>query len=157
MRHASKILLTLCILLCASCGGAGSVDTGAEVLLTDVLTLELAFGADNLPEEYLLTFPEISFVGAVVYIGVDNNGNIFVADDSKIKIYDSNGLPLKMFGGLGYGPGEFGRDRFTSFNISANGYLTQQDGSRYNIFRPDQTLVESKNYLTNVQLKEYAR
>ena len=149
-----KLVTTLLILAFLNCSSEPDMQSSeSSPPLTDVLTLELSFGADNLPEEYLLTSSQsASFNNAYVDVKIDNNENILIADEYKIKIYDSNGNPVTMIGGRGEGPGEFGRSRYPIFYISPKGYITHHRSTSsttgiYNIFGSDYSLLESKNYL----------
>jgi hypothetical protein len=62
---------------------------------------EVRIGGDN-------TNPDAT-LGLFAHIEIDPSGRIYVPDlkDSRIKIYDKNGVFLRAFGGKGQGPGEF--------------------------------------------------
>lgn len=103
--------------------------------LTDVLTLELSFGADEsiLKSEYLLAIPNPD-------IWVNTEGDIFVLDETCVKVYDKNGVGKRIIGGPGRGPGEFSaqRNRINFPTISPSGYLTVVDATeKLNIYKPD--------------------
>ena len=109
--------------------------------LTDVLTFELSFGDEKTiaKDEYLLARPD----GIIVA----DNGDIIVADESSLKVYDSNGNPKQIIGRPGQGPGEF--NRFIIPCITETGYIgvINQDpiSLTYNLFNPDYSFVERKN------------
>ncbi|MFC1553940.1 6-bladed beta-propeller [candidate division KSB1 bacterium] len=108
----------------------------------NVLKLELEFGAENLPDEYLLNSPD--------NVLSDNSGKIYVSDskDPYVKIFDGNGNPLKILGGRGEGPGEFGRRGYT-MSLSPQGYFSAFDALYlYNIFDNEYNLIESKQVRT---------
>jgi len=138
MRY-SDILIVL-VLFLTGCG-SDSFEIEERTVLTDVLTLELTFGAENLPDEFLLVEPKYLPIMAA------ENGDIIVDDESRLKIFDSNGNPKKILGRPGQGPGDF--DRFFNTSITSTGYITvvnmgKTQGS-YNLFAPDYSLVERKS------------
>ncbi|KPK96174.1 hypothetical protein AMJ80_01480 [bacterium SM23_31] len=102
--------------------------------LTDVLTLELSFGADDekLKSEFLLVAPED--------IDVDNEDNIYVLDEDKIKVFDKNGVEKTIFGGHGQGPGEFTYPK--KLSINSEGLLTVLDQDKINIFSADNKFIK---------------
>ena len=60
MRNTAAGVLFM--LLAVHCGGNGGDNlTPAEPPLSDVLTLELSFGDEDLPDEYLLASPRTRF------------------------------------------------------------------------------------------------
>ena len=122
--------------------------------LSDVLTLELSFGADekNLPEEYLLAIPSL--------LTVNNNGDIIVSDEYRLKVYDSTGNPKKILGGPGEGPGEFSR-KPSQIQITETGYMSVKVSGaniiqKYNMYAPGYNFIEQKNFqYSDVQEKIY--
>jgi hypothetical protein len=63
----------------------------------------------------------------IVYLAVDNEGNIYVADfgEKHIKAFDANGEFLRVLGRAGQGPGEFGAIR--DIHINAKNELMVTD------------------------------
>jgi beta-lactamase regulating signal transducer with metallopeptidase domain len=91
----------------------------------------LTFGAENIPDEYLLAQPW--------GIAVGNNDDIFVTDESKIKVYDKSGSPKSNIGSKGQGPGEF---EFTpQIWILPEGYLTLRD-INFSLFSSDKDFIK---------------
>ena len=149
MRHALKILLTLCIFLFAGCGGSDSgLDVSGSEPLTDVLTLELTFGDKDLPDEYLLARPRS--------IAVSGFNEIMIVDEDKVKVYDDLGRPVEIIGGPGQGPGEF--ERVRAIWLSQQGFITVfggQFGDTAHFFRPDKSFFGRTNFFVNNPYKEY--
>ena len=112
-------------------------------ILSDVFTFELEFGADNLPDEYLI---------AQGYWSPDANdsGDVFIADESRIKVYDKDGKAKMIIGGPGQGPGEF-PSRVTHPIISPTGYLTVSENVGWTIFSPEYKFIK------NVRIKRDQR
>ncbi|MFC1553942.1 hypothetical protein ACFL7D_04840 [candidate division KSB1 bacterium] len=95
-----------------------------------VIKLELEFGDENLPDEYLLVKPQ--------WLNVSENGDVFVVDEKRVKIYDTAGNAKMIVGGSGLGPGEF-VDPLCPY-IGKTGYLTVTDcyfGPAFHVFDPD--------------------
>lgn len=93
------------------------------------LELDLSFGADEemLESEYLIAVPQ--------NLKVDNEGNIYVFDEMKIKVYDAYGKPKGIAGGPGQGPGEFQGiylDYVTGIYVSPVGYISVDSPRRFN-------------------------
>jgi len=102
------------------------------------LELSLSFGADEemLESEFLIAVP--------VNLKVDNEGNIYVFDEMKVKVYDANGKPKGIAGGPGQGPGEFQRYKeyyYTAMYVSPLGYIAVDSPRRINnnyiVYSPD--------------------
>ena len=115
--------------------------TKEKTILDNVLTLELSFGDKNLPSEYLLAVP-YAFV-------IANNNDIIIFDESRLKIYDTQGKPKQIVGRPGQGPGEFSEIAVPFY--SEDGYLTVENiitpsiqSVSYNLFGPDYKLIERK-------------
>ena len=139
MRYSAIVIML--VLFLTGCGSESFIIEEERTVLTDVLTLELTFGAENLPDEFLLVEPKFLPIMAA------ENGDIIVSDESRLKIFDSNGNPKKILGRPGQGPGDF--DRFFNTSITSTGYITvvnmgKTQGS-YNLFSPDYSLVERKS------------
>jgi hypothetical protein len=96
----------------------------------------LSFGDENLPSEYLLASPQT--------IAVNDKNDIYVFDESRLKVYDSSGKPKKIIGGPGQGPGEFSAG-ISSLIISPTGFISVCDGSRINIFNSNNMFVKKPN------------
>ena len=137
MTCTSKALAVLLALMITGCSRSGDFgESGKEVPLTDVLTLELTFGAGDIDEAYVLVRPD-----PAQGVGVDIEGYIMVVDEDHVKVFDGNGVPKRLVGGTGAGPGEFSRPR--SLWVSPNGYYAVLgEGSLANFFRPDHSWIE---------------
>jgi len=122
-----------------NCNGGPESQLSDSAPLTDVLTLELSFGADEekLDEEFLLVRP--------ANLAVDDAGNIYAADENRIKVFDSNGNPRTIIGGPGEGPGEF--TFLQGLSVSPDDFLIALNISTgYNLYSPDYTSVQTVNY-----------
>lgn len=134
------VILALAVSLLIHCGSVQEskvIDRGE--ILDNVFTFELSFGADELtlPDEYLLAWPYL-------YVAVAENGDIIVSDENYLKVYDSNGNPKKIFGGLGEGPGEFSLSPIPT--ITETGYFAISDyRESLSFFTPDYKFLEKVN------------
>lgn len=133
MRNTMFIGLFI-LLLFFNCGGDDEFHTLEIEPLTNVLTLELSFGADEekLKSEFLLVAP--------ADIAVDNEDNIYVLDEDRIKVFDKNGNEKTIFGGHGQGPGEFTYPK--KLSIHSEGILTVLDQDKINIFSVDNKFIK---------------
>ena len=108
--------------------------------LTDVLMLELSFGDEK-------TITKDEFLLATPYYGpyVNNDNDIFVPDETRIKVYDGTGKPKKIIGGPGQGPGEFiSHIRGITFNDL--GIMTVIGRNDYHIFSPEYKFIKRLRY-----------
>lgn len=105
-------------------------------VLENVLSFDISFGDENIKDEFLLAKPN--------GIAVDNDGNIFIADENKIKVFDVNGKEKGIFGGTGFGPGEFSYGR--SPTISHSNILTVLDHYGYKVFNLKGELLNEYNF-----------
>ena len=138
MRY-SAILIVLAIFLTGCSSESDYVDIEEErTVLTDVLTLELSFGADEekLEDEFLLAGPIILFC-------VSDAGDVIVCDEYRLKVFDDNGNGKTIIGGMGQGPGEFQYPPFSP-TVSHTGYLTVNAFTGINVY-----------YLKTVDSREY--
>lgn len=171
MRLISNSILVL--LLFFNCTSDVDVQT-AEMqppltdVLTDVLTLEFTIGeSSNLQYDFILAEPRIMMV--------NNNDDILVIDEDRIKVFDSAGKEKNIFGRPGEGPGEYSRT--CGYFLSPEGYLTVLDASGrsggsdgiegyrydirstlnnyYNLFAPDYSFLEKKMLGNVLKLNEY--
>lgn len=148
MPRLLRITLSLSPLILFVVGGctgdSGERGESADAPFTDVITLELSFGAENVPEDYMLVDPGFRA------LEVNPDGDILVADENWIKVFDSSGNPKALFGGEGDGPGEFRRAR--DLYMNPNGYFTVFGGlfgATANYFRPDFSYIERVNYMSH--------
>ncbi len=135
MTIRMRPVVGLLLLIVTACGGRG--DRGAGVrdeALSDVLTLEGTFGAEDIAEEYILARPSPEGVG------VDIEGNVLVVDEAYVKVFGADGRPMQLLGGSGEGPGEFARPRIIW--MGADGYFTVLDGWTAHHFRPDHSFLD---------------
>ncbi|MFC1556002.1 hypothetical protein ACFL67_02860 [candidate division KSB1 bacterium] len=137
-----KHLLILALFLLFSCGQNTDNALNNSPLLKDVLTLELSFGDNESLSDYLLAKPE-SFC-------VTSNGNIAVMDEYKVKVFDSNGMPQKILGRKGQGPGELS---FMYSVTCSNNDILSVVGDRIHIYNSDYTLITSNNYVAHKPYK----
>jgi len=82
-------------------------------------------------------------------IKVKENGDIFLSDEVKIKVYDKNGRGKLILGRKGQGPGEF-KDNPPTF-LSPAGYITaycstNMDPAYYNVYNPLYKLLYKKHF-----------
>jgi len=134
MKKILSTAIEACILLCCLSIALGQTP---QKPLENVFTLELQFGDKDVPSEYLLAQP--------YRIAVNDAGDIYVFDEYKVKVFDKNGKPKKIFGGQGQGPGEF-YEFPTNFFISPTGWLTVSESQSYSIFSPANKFVDKIRY-----------
>ena len=167
MRLILNVVLTLLLLF--NCSSEIDIQT-AEMPppLTDMLTLELSFGDEETitKDEFLLAQPRAIVVNSI--------GDVIIADEGRIKVFDENGKEKQIFGGIGQGPQDF----FTGHApyMSPTGYLMIVDAYRseysqfnniyrsrsmlsqsYNLFAPDYTFIEKKRFENSLHAKEYCK
>ncbi|MCP4727365.1 MAG: hypothetical protein GY863_20175 [bacterium] len=108
----------------------------------NILDHEVSFGGENLPEEYLLARPRD--------LDVNSDGDILVVDESRIKIFDRDGVPKRFVGNKGQGPGEF--EFPESLSLSNDGYLLLKED-----FRNSNISLFSKNleFIKRKYFREY--
>ncbi len=143
--RALLVILTalpfLFVLSCSRDTDQRSSSDGAP--LQDVLTLEYSFGAEDIPDDYLLVDPH--WFGLAIH----PDGNLLVADENWIKVFDPDGQPVQRFGGTGAGPGEFRWARY--LYMSPEGYLCVfggRMGFTAHFFRPDFSYIERVDYFS---------
>ncbi|MFC1513662.1 hypothetical protein ACFL5P_01505 [candidate division KSB1 bacterium] len=103
------------------------------------LKLELEFGVENLPDEYMLFRP--------MEIEVDGRNNIYVYDENFIKIFDPNGDPKKIIRIRGREPG-LNPASYRNLFISPDNYLSVSSSSReyyYYIFNPRNEFIGKRS------------
>jgi len=118
-------------------------------LLENYLTYVLSIGAEGVPSEYLiagnsLTFP---YIGVVA---VDDNNNVYLGDENRIKVYDQNGKAKAIIGGPGMGPGEFRfgpssqTPQHSLITIGPTGYVTAHARlDIFNVFDPKYKFINT--------------
>ena len=139
-----KLLLCLSLFLfqCGLQKEKGYVES--EELLSDIFTFELEFGADNLPDEFLIVNPWAP--------DANDSGDVFVSDESRIKVYDKDGRAKIIIGRPGQGPGEF-PDQVTEPNISPTGYLTVNENTGFSIFSPEYNFIKRAGIRHGISMK----
>jgi hypothetical protein len=137
LRVILIVLIALSVLLLFACGSQSDSGNSSSAPFEDVLTLELTFGDEGLPDEFLLAQPR--------NLVVDDESNILVFDESRIKMFDANGKPVKIIGSPGQGPGEFGNFAIEMF-ISPSGFITVQERTEFNLFTPEKEFVEKRRF-----------
>ena len=124
--------VTICVFLASNFIISGcQKEISPDQVITDALTLELSFGSEGIPDEFLLSRPG--------RIAVSPEGEIMVMDEDRIKVYDGNGNPVKIIGAPGQGPGEFRRSG--KIMISPSGFIMAGSASGYNMFGPDHKFI----------------
>ncbi|MFC1564397.1 6-bladed beta-propeller [candidate division KSB1 bacterium] len=128
------LLISFCLF---SCGGGGTY-VPPEEPLENILTLELSFGAENVPEEFLLANP--------MDLDVDNQGRVYVSDECRIKVFDENGNPLNIIGNQGQGPGEFEYPYMILLSISHSGHfmVNERLNGKISLFSPNGDFISRK-------------
>ncbi|KPK89292.1 hypothetical protein AMJ80_10000 [bacterium SM23_31] len=144
LKVISIICLSIFILLLNCSPDVEFQTMEVEPPLTDVLTLELAFGDENTIDDYDFLLAKPGY-----YITVNSRNEILVIDELKIKVYDGSGKGIKIFGGRGQGPGEFIRPMFiwtgpTDY-ITVFGGTTLYNGTLH-YFKPDFSFINRKMY-----------
>ena len=139
-----KFYLPLLILLFIYCSTETDVATFEQPPLTDMLTLEMAFGDENVKDEFLLASPQS--------MDVSENGDIYVLDEDRVKIFDKKGKEKKIIGRPGQGPGEFETPIY--IRLSSSGLLTVEEDRRFSVFSPDHSFIEKVRWSTNQQYKK---
>ena len=125
------LLLSLFVFQCGLQTEKGYVEH--RELLSNVFTFELEFGADNLPDEFLIVRPWAP--------DANDSGDVFVSDESRIKVYDKNGKAKMIIGRPGQGPGEFPA-LVTQPKISPTGYLTVNENTGFSVFSPEYKFIK---------------
>jgi len=109
---------------------------------TNPVTFEREIGVTGIPDEYLIVWRNFKFDVAL-------NGDIYIFDEYKVKIFDRNGKPKAIFGQRGQGPGDFEgdirRDDF-KIDISPKGFLTICEYQFLNVFSPLNRLLKKERY-----------
>ena len=100
-------------------------------ILTNAVTLELSFGDETVGNEFLLARPYA--------IAVTGSGDILVADEYKIKVFDPGGKEKAIMGGRGEGPGEFGYA--FKITIGPSGLVAASNIREINLFGSDYGLL----------------
>lgn len=137
MKLHRILIVVLAVFLLSNCSSDSPV-TIDEVILECEFSLELSFGDADTLDAYLLAKPS----GIIV----TGTGDIIVVDENRLKVYDGSGIPKRIIGRPGPGPGEFGR--YITPAITETGYLTvKNDFDNYNLYAPDYTFIESKSLI----------
>lgn len=143
-----KLMLCLSLFLfqCGLQEEKGYVES--EELLSDIFTYELEFGADNIPDEFLIVSPWVP--------DANDSGDVFVSDESRIKVYDKDGKAKIIIGGPGQGPGEFPNQVYWS-RISPTGYLTVSENVGFSIFSPEYRFIKSVRVMMKKRYSELVK
>jgi len=144
IRYSVHALIVIILLL--NCGRGDDESTQYPPPLTDVATLEMSFGAENVPDEFLL-FKSSGLC-------VTNTGDVCDVESNNVIVYDKNGKPKIILGRKGEGPGEF--QRAGSPTVSPAGYLTVRDiPYKMNIYSPELDLINTINLNTNFLYRSF--
>jgi len=113
-------------------------DNASQEILNNVVEHEWTIGGDNyeFKDEFILSFP----FGIVV----KDNGDIIVADENRLKVFDSTGNGKLIVGKPGEGPGEFDKTLYAAhLTLNQGGELTVSRGDRFYVFTSDYEFIES--------------
>jgi len=145
MRYSVHALLVIVLLL--SCDSGEKLPTEALPPLTSVAMLEMSFGAENVPDEFI--------IWRIFGLSVSNLGDICVSQESHVLIFDKNGNPKTILGQQGQGPGDF--QRAGSSNVSPTGHLSVSTGmyNRFNIYSPKLDFIKTVNFNINEQYRRF--
>jgi hypothetical protein len=145
--HARSIAVILAGLMASACGAARQGALESDIpYVENALRLELVFGDEGLPEEFLLAEPR--------GLAVRDNGDILVSDEHHIKVYDAEGRPKERLGGQGQGPGEF--QGAGELFLGSAGFLAVASGlSQFNLYSPDNTYVSRYNGFADPALRDF--
>ncbi|KPK92204.1 hypothetical protein AMJ80_06800 [bacterium SM23_31] len=107
-------------------------------------SFDLAFGSEKYgtKNEFFLSAPR--------RLLVNDNGDILIVDEDRIKIFDENGIGKKILGRPGQGPGEF--ENTPDIFIGPTGYLIAFSKLRYttyNLYAPDYTFINKVRVQNN--------
>ncbi len=134
-------------LLSACSSDRGGQIASAVPFHRDILTHALTIDSHDLPDEYQFVNP--------TGLAVDAAGNVYVTDDSRVKVFDASGEPLTIIGGPGEGPGEFATARNPA--IGPQGHLAVQGFWTSTVFDRDGALLKEVMYRAEPAFREYLR
>ncbi|MCH8285558.1 hypothetical protein IIB79_03425 [candidate division KSB1 bacterium] len=126
----------------------GSTGSNSQEILYNIVEHELSFGgeSDDLEKEFILAWP--------FGIAVMDNGDILVADENRIKVFDSSGNGKLIVGNPGEGPGEFDKHLYYSqLTVNLSGKLTVNGSDRFYVFSPIYEFVETGGRRPNPKQK----
>ena len=148
-----KVLLFLlpAASLVFNCGTGEKGNSMNYLEIPDILNLEYQLTDENLSDEYLIVKP--------LDITVDREDNLYVLDESKIKVYDSSGAEKAIIGGPGQGPGELMYDQYSqgSVAVSPGGVITVMDKTGFHIFGTDHKFRTRISLNNNPVFEEYKK
>jgi len=147
--HTRTLAILLACLIISACSSDSPAGSDADIpFVESALRLELSFGDEGLPEEFLLADPQ--------GLAAKDNGDILVADEHHLKIYDAGGVPKERLGGQGQGPGEFQESQQAV--LGPTGFLAVGNGfSQFNLYDPDLTYMNRYNGSADEDLRKYIR
>ncbi len=122
-------MLQTIIVLFLICTGISIASITSSYQIENALTLVTKFGTEFEDSDYLLNRP--------YGFDIDQKGNVYVLDEHRVKVYDTDGNSVKIIGRPGQGPGEF--EGGGSIAISHSGYISviDQNNTSLSIFSPD--------------------
>jgi len=88
---------------------------------------------------------------------IKSNNDIIISDEYKLKIYNSEGKPLKTVGGKGQGPGEFEEKPKIAIGVDDYliGYSSKSGRSTWNLFDKNYKFITKKRGPNEKLLDEY--
>ncbi|MFC1513663.1 hypothetical protein ACFL5P_01510 [candidate division KSB1 bacterium] len=148
LRH--NLAVIACLLLFSACVGDNEMDSiDKNTIMANPLSLELEFGAENVPDEYLLAGPG--------FMCVNDEGDVFVTDENRIKVFDKDGKEKMIIGRPGRGPGEFDLNLrelgYLVPSISHSGELAVEFGKAINVYSPEYEFIKTIRYREDERFK----
>ncbi|KPK95696.1 hypothetical protein AMJ80_04170 [bacterium SM23_31] len=155
----AKLLIFSMFFIISSCGSEEAfLDPIYENALENVLTLELSFGDEGLPDEFLIARD----AGHLFWVmaTADDSGNFYLFDEKMIKVYDKDGKAKTTIGRPGEGPGEFSSGRFEALpTVSPTGYVTVLNDhgmyKDYNMYDPQYKFLKTVNRIPKIFGTQY--
>ena len=159
----SSYLFIISLLFFLQCGSDSDylqedISEKIEPYKGEFLSLEIAFGSEKYgtKDEFLLVDP----LPSPFQLLVNNNGDILLVDESRIKIYEKNGIGKKILGRPGYGPGEF--EDSPDIFLGPTGYLLALTSPKstftfYNLYDPDYNFIEKIRIQNNQRILDYVQ
>lgn len=152
MKIVVLLKCTLCLLLISSC--LNDQDKDVDFIESEAVSLPEKYSElanvhaypvqDFLPYKITLTKvqeyadSENFFLSHINHFSVGEYERLFIANQRKIEVFDSEGVHIKTLGGHGRGPGEFSNMAMLSPKVTSNMMYAYDDVlRRVNIFRMD--------------------
>lgn len=145
MRNLYFLIIVVFLI---NCSGNSNTSNSSEVL-NNVLTLENSFGDEGIDDKYLLASP------TKILVTIDNK--VVIADENSLKVFDSEGKPIKIVGRKGQGPNEFETYYLDPTNSLTGTIASRSDnGTGYNIYDNELNFIEKITFVDNKTIEELA-